>query len=166
MAFKNRKSNYPLYETTHFKDLREMTENVADKYPDKVAFRYKKHPRDKETSTYTYEESRVYVRSIATEFISLGLTEQKVALIGEAAPEWAFSYFALMSVGAIVVPIDKELPAEDTASIMNTAECSAIVFSTVTEEKVKGLRESVPTLKNFVEWGESAADFALSISAV
>ena len=78
MAFKNRKSNYPLYETTHFKDLREMTENVANRYPDKVAFRYKKNPRDKEVLTYTYEESRVYVRSIATEFIAMGLTGEKV----------------------------------------------------------------------------------------
>ncbi len=166
MAFKNRKSNYPLYETTHFKDLREMTENVANKYPDKVAFRYKKNPRDKAVSTFTFEESRVYVRSIATEFISMGVTGEKVALVGEAAPEWAFSYFALMSVGAIVVPIDKELPVEDMASIMNTAECSAVVFSTVSEQKITALRESVPTLKNFVEWGEAAADFALPIAKV
>ena len=166
MAFKNRKSNYPLYETTHFKDLREMTENVAERFPDKVAFRYKKSPRDKETSTYTYAESRVYVRSIGTEFISLGLTGEKVALIGEAAPEWAFSYFALMSAGAIVVPIDKELPADDMASIMNTAECSAIVFSTVTEPKITELKANVPTLKTFIEWGETIADYAVSLVSV
>ena len=166
MAFKNRRSNYPLYETTHFKDLREMTENVANRFPDKVAFRFKKSPRDKETSTYTYEQSRVFVRSIATEFLSMGLSGEKVALIGEAAPEWAFSYFALMSVGAIVVPIDKELPVEDMASIMNTAECSAIVFSTVTESKIGEAKATVPSLKSFIEWGESTADFALSVSEV
>ena len=47
MAFKNRKKNYPLYETTNFSNLREMTENVADRYPDKIAFSYKKNPMDK-----------------------------------------------------------------------------------------------------------------------
>ena len=143
-----------------------MTENVADKYPDKVAFRYKKTPRDKETSTYTFEQSRVFVRSIATEFISMGLTGEKVALIGEAAPEWAFSYFALMSVGAIVVPIDKELPVDDMSSIMNTAECSAVVFSTVTEPKINEAREKVATLKTFVEWGDAIPDWAVSIESV
>ena len=40
MAFKNRKKNYPLYETTKFSDFREMVENVADRYPDKVARLY------------------------------------------------------------------------------------------------------------------------------
>lgn len=143
-----------------------MTENVANKYPDKVAFRYKKNPRDKETLTYTFEESRVFVRSIGTEFISMGLTGEKVALIGEAAPEWAFSYFALMSVGAIVVPIDKELPVDDMASIMNTAECSAVVFSTVTEAKINEAREKVATLKNFVQWGEKIAEYAVSVESV
>ena len=166
MAFKNRRSNYPLYETTHFKDLREMTENVADKFPDKVAFRYKKHPRDKETLTYTYEQSRVYVRALGTEFISMGLTGEKVALIGEAAPEWAFSYFALMSVSAIVVPIDKELPGDDMLSIINTAECSAVVFSTVAEAKISEIKDKAPTLKTFVEWGEPTADYAVSVESV
>ena len=166
MAFKNRKANYPLYETTHFSDLREMTENVAKRFPDKVAFRFKRDVREKTASTYTYEESRVYVRSIATELIAMGLTDKKVALIGEAAPEWAFSYFALMSVGAIVVPIDKELPVPDMASIINTAECAAVVFSTAVEKKISEMRESAPTLVDFIEWGEPTADFARSIESV
>ena len=55
MAFKNRKKNYPLYKTTEFSDFREMTENVAARYPDRVALGYKKHPMDKETLTYTYK---------------------------------------------------------------------------------------------------------------
>ncbi len=166
MAFKNRKANYPLYETTHFSDLREMTENVAKRFPDKVAFRFKKDVREKEVLSYTYEQSRVYVRSLATELIAMGLTDKKVALIGEAAPEWAFSYFALMSVGAIVVPIDKELPAPDIASIINTAECSAAVFSSVAEKKIGEIRDSAPTLTDFIQWGEPTADFARPIESV
>jgi long-chain acyl-CoA synthetase len=35
---RNYKKNYPLYETTVFSDFRVMTENVANKYPDKIAF--------------------------------------------------------------------------------------------------------------------------------
>ena len=53
MAFKNRKKNYPLYETTKFSNFREMTENVADRYPDRIAFSYKKNPTDKEILHFT-----------------------------------------------------------------------------------------------------------------
>jgi long-chain acyl-CoA synthetase len=44
MAFKNRRKNYPLYETTIFENIRVMTENVAQRFPDKNAITYKKKP--------------------------------------------------------------------------------------------------------------------------
>ena len=39
-----KKKNYPYYETTVFHDFREMTVNVAKKYPDRVAISYKNKP--------------------------------------------------------------------------------------------------------------------------
>ncbi|MBQ2249196.1 MAG: AMP-binding protein [Clostridia bacterium] len=166
MAFKNRKKNYPLYETTHFKHFREMVENVAERYPDRYAISYRKRPSDKQPSHYTYREGKEYVRDLATEFISMGMCDQKVALIGEASPEWVFSYFALMAMGAITVPIDKELPAADIASILNTAETPFVVFSKVAEAKISEIKESVPSLQCFVEFGDSAADYAQSLADV
>ena len=58
MNFKNKKHNYPLYETTHFKEFREMVENVAAKKPDAYAVTYKKKPTDKEELHYTYTEGK------------------------------------------------------------------------------------------------------------
>ena len=166
MAFKNRKQNYPLYETTHFRDIREMVENVAERFPDRYALSFKKNPHDKEASHYTYQEGKEYVRNLATEFISMGVRDRKVAIVGEASPEWVFSYFALMSTGTVTVPVDKELPAEDIASILNTSECEYIVYSSVVDSKVEKLRELVPTLHTFVYWGQSKLDGAISIEEV
>ena len=166
MAFKNRKQNYPLYETTHFGDIREMVENVAERFPDRYALSFKKNPHDKEASHYTYQEGKEYVRNLATEFISMGVRDRKVAIVGEASPEWVFSYFALMSTGTVTVPVDKELPAEDIASILNTSECEYIVYSSVVDGKVEKLRELVPTLHTFVYWGQSKLDGAISIEEV
>ena len=166
MAFKNRKQNYPLYETTHFRDIREMVENVAERFPDRYALSFKKNPHDKEASHYTYQEGKEYVRNLATEFISMGVRDRKVAIVGEASPEWVFSYFALMSTGTVTVPVDKELPAEDIASILNTSECEYIVYSSVVDGKVEKLRELVPTLHTFVYWGKSKLNGAISIEEV
>ena len=82
MAFRNRKRNYPLYETTMFKDIREMTENAAERFPDKNALSYKKKATSKETLHYTYSEGRDFIRSIATEFIFMGMRDTNVAIIG------------------------------------------------------------------------------------
>ena len=50
---------YPLYETTVFEDFRIMTENVAEKYPGKTAFSFKRNPKDKETVKVTYAETEI-----------------------------------------------------------------------------------------------------------
>ena len=166
MAFKNRKKNYPLYETTMFDNLRTMTENVANRFPDKNAITYKIKPTSKEVLHYTYEEGRVFIRSIATEFISMGMRDNNVALIGEASPEWVFSYFALMSIGAVTVPIDKELPVDDMASILNTAACPFVVYSSAIAEKIKAVKELVPSLNTFVEMGSGCEEFATNLDTV
>ncbi len=167
MSFKNRKKNYPLYETTHFRNFKEMVENVAARYPDRYAISYKKNPASKgEASHYTYAQGRDYVRALATEFISMGLENKHVAIIGEASPEWVFTYFALMSMGAVTVPIDKELPAEDITSILNTAACPTMVFSSVCQEKITSLKDNVPSLTTFVEFGDTTAPYATTLEEI
>ncbi len=153
MAFKNRKHNYPLYETTKFSDIREMVENAAERHADKYALTFKKNPNGKEVSHYTFRESRNEIMALATEFISMGFEGENIAIIGESSPEWIFSYFALMSMGAITIPIDKELPPEDIASILNTSECKYAIVSSVIAEKTKVLFDLVPTLQKLIEWG-------------
>ena len=111
MAFKNRKKNYPLYETTKFADFREMVENVADRFPEKVAFRFKEDPKQKEASTKTFAECRDYVRALATELHSMNVENKTIAIIGAASVDWFMSYTAIMCTGAVTVPIDKELPS-------------------------------------------------------
>lgn len=166
MAFKNRKQNYPLYETTHFRDFREMVENVAKRFPDRNALSYKKNPHDKEISHYTYAQGREYVRDLATKFISMGVENKTVAIVGEASCEWVFSYFSLMSTGAITVPIDKDLPIEDMASILNTAECEFIVYSSAIDKKITALTALVPTLRSYIFWGKSSIDGAIGLDEV
>ena len=84
MAFKNRRKNYPLYETTKFSDFREMTENVAKRFPNKVAFQYKLDPKDKVVQKITFAESREFIKNLATELHSMNVEGKRVALIGQA----------------------------------------------------------------------------------
>ncbi len=163
MPTKNRKKNYKRYETTHFSDFREMTENVAEKYPDRVAFRWKTSPHDKETQSITFAKSRDAIRALTTELHSMNLSGKRVAIIGGASCEWFFSYTALMTMGAVTVPIDKELPVSDMSSIINTAGCVCAVFSASVSEKIREVVSLCPTLETLIVFGgeyEGARDYA------
>lgn len=123
-----KKKNYPLYETTKFRDFRVMTEQAATLHGSDTAFSYKKNPNDAEVVKISFDQARNDIRNFGTECIAMGLRDKKCAIIGTGSVGWIYSYFALMSVGAVTVPIDKELPAADMASIIERAGCSAIFY--------------------------------------
>lgn len=161
-----RNKDYPLYETTIFEDFRIMTENIAKKYPDRVAFSFKKDPHDTETVKVTYSQARDFIRDIGTELISMGFRDRHVALIGETSYEWISSYFSLMSIGSVVVPIDKDLPVDEISGIMNFAGCEAVLYSPLIEDKIEILKEKVLPLKKFVCLGKTDKDYSSSIHDV
>ncbi len=158
------KEYYPLYETTVFRDFRVMTENVARKYPDRIAISYKKDPRDREVVNVTYAEARDYIRNIGTELIAMGCRDRHVALIGESSFEWICSYFSLMSIGSVVVPLDKDYPADDISDIMNKAESELVVYSPAIEEKIEQIKGRVSGLKTFICMGNTNMPDAIRLS--
>lgn len=140
---KNRTKNYPLYETTVFEDFRIMTENVAKKYPNRIAYSYKENPHKKEVTRKTFAETREYIIAMGTGLVSEGAREKHIAIVGEASYNWVTSYYACMSIGAVTVPIDKELPTEDIRSIIESAECDFVIYSSVIDSKIGKVRDDL-----------------------
>ncbi len=147
---KNRSKNYPLYETTVFEDFRIMTENVANKYPDRIAYSFKENPHKKEVTRKTFAETREYIVAMGTGLVSEGVREKHIAIIGEASYNWITSYYATMSIGAVTVPIDKELPADDIKSIVESSECDFVIYSSVIDAKIEKMREELSTHPVFI----------------
>ena len=138
---KNRTTNYPLYETTVFEDFIIMTENVANKYTNKVAYSFKENPHKPEITKKTFAETRKYIVAMGTGLVEFGVREKHIAIVGEASYNWITSYYATMSIGAVTVPIDKELPAEDIKSIIESAVIVEKAFEGVSVEE-SGKREN------------------------
>lgn len=147
---KNRTKNYSLYETTVFEDFRIMTENVANKYPNKVAYSFKENPHKPEITKKTFAETRKYIVAMGTGLVEFGVREKHIAIVGEASYNWITSYYATMSIGAVTVPIDKELPAEDIKSIIESAECDFVIYSSVIDAKIKNVREELSISPKFI----------------
>lgn len=147
---KNRTKNYPLYETTVFEDFRIMTENVANKYPNKVAYSFKENPHKPEITKKTFSETRKDIVALGTGLVDFGVREKHIAIVGEASYNWVISYYATMSIGAVTVPIDKELPSDDIQSIIETAECDFVIYSSVIDNKMKTVREQLSINPKFI----------------
>ena len=150
--------NYPLYETTIFENFRVLTENAADKTPDVAACVYRKHPDDAEPVTVTYEQMRCDIRHMGTEELAMGLRDAHVALIGESSYFWVCSYFSLMAISAVTIPLDKEMPLVDMAATLIRAETTALFCSPAISDKVEQLLPLVPAIKTVIYMTDEAIE--------
>ena len=114
--------NYPIYKTTFIDDMRSLVEEAATNYPNSIAISYKENYYDKEVKRVRFTQWRDDVRNLGTALISKGLREEKIAIIGENSYGWCCSFFAVMAIGSVTVPVDKELPLDDIEGIINTTE--------------------------------------------
>ena len=146
--------NYPIYQTTFIDDMRSLVEEAAQNFPDSIAISYKNKPSDKEVQKVTFTQWREDVRNLGTAFIANGLREQNIAIVGENSYGWCCSFFGVMAIGSVTVPVDKELPTDDINGIITTTGCKAVIFGKTAEEKIKAI---------LAEGGLSSAELLVSI---
>ena len=148
--------NYPIYKTTFIDDMRSLVEEAAQNFPDSTAISYKERPSDKEVKTVSFPQWRDDVRNLGTALISKGLREENIAIVGENTYGWCCSFFAVMAIGSVTVPVDKELPIEDIDGIITTTGCKAVIYGKTAEEKIKELLQ---------KGGLKSAELLVSIEA-
>ena len=113
----------------------------------------------------SYRELRKNVESLALGFSSLTIgRSDRVAIISENRPEWVYTDFALIALGAIDVPIYPTLTPKQLSYIFNDSGIkAAVVSNTLQLNKVLKIREDVPSLEYIIVMTESAADESKSI---
>ena len=129
--------NYPIYKTTFIDDMRSLVEEAAQNFTDSIAISYKENYWDKEVRKVTFTQWRDDVRNLGTALISGGFREKTIAIVGENSYGWCCSFFGVMAIGSVTVPVDKELPAEDIDGIITTTDCKAVIFGKASEARIK-----------------------------
>jgi long-chain acyl-CoA synthetase len=99
----------------------------------------------------------------AVEELSMGLREMgvapgdRVALLSENRPEWAFVDLAALAARAVDVPIYPSLPAAQVLYILNDSQAKVLFVSTALQaRKVAEIRAEAKHLQHVVGFGEGA----------
>ena len=156
--------NYPIYKTTFIDDMRSLVEEAAQNFPDSTAISYKENYWDKEVKRVSFTQWRDDVRNLGTALISNGLREENIAIVGENSYGWCCSFFAVMAVGSVTVPVDKELPIDDIDGIITATACKAVIFGKASESRIKEILKNggLKTVKMLISVAaESSLDPAL-----
>ena len=140
---------YQLHEKKEYANIRELVERAAEMYPNNIAYSYKTKPHDKETAKVDFTALRDDVRALGTELLSRGLHGKHCAVIGKFSYSWVRMYFALLSIGAVIVPLDRDWLSADLADTAERAEIDYLFIDADIKEKGDVIAERL-NLSSFV----------------
>jgi long-chain acyl-CoA synthetase len=145
-----------------YKNLAEMFFSTAEKFGDRTAYMYKP---ENEYLSISFNEAKNSVEKIAAGLASIGVKSgDKVAIVSPNRYEWTFTDFAILSIGAISVPIYPSLLQDQVKYILHDSE-SVAVFCSDEEQynKVHAARDSCPEIKSVITF-DSVKDDGKHIS--
>ena len=152
MALKNYNHNYPMKEVKFTPNMKVVIEDsIAKKneFGQDIAFRYRK---GKEIIDVSFEQFYLDTKYLGSAFTNLGFKKgSKIAMIGPNSYEWVNVFVSVLNSEAVFVPVDKELPIEEIAYVINDSETDVFFYyGTNYDEKIKANLSLFPKVKYFV----------------
>lgn len=135
--------NHILHEKKDFADARELIEWAGDEYADRYAYSYKPDPRGSEIVKVSFQTFRDDVRALASELIAMGCSSKHVVVIGKFSYDWTRMYYAILSIGAVIVPLDRDWTAEDLSKTAIRANASFLFCDEDIADKAAHIAENV-----------------------
>lgn len=123
----------------NIKTLYDIFLNSIQEFKERPSFSYAGE------SASTYEVFGSNVNSLSMVLAQNGIKRgDKVAILGANMPNWALSYFSIISMGAVAVPILPDFTAFEIVNIIEHSETTALIVSSKLEYKIPdGLRDKL-----------------------
>src|SRR5215510_7105214 len=97
-------------------------DEAAERYSDKVATMF-------QNGEVTYSQLKQTADLVARGFLSLGIGNgDRVAIWMAGYAEWAYLYFALARIGAIIVPVNTRYRPEEIEYVLNKSKASVLIL--------------------------------------
>lgn len=137
-----------LYDVRKITDLRDMVQQSTDIYGDLDAFLVKN--TNGTIRNIKFRQFNNDINHLGTALYDLGLQGCKIAIISENRYEWCVSYLAIVNGTGVVVPLDKELPENEIASLLDRSDAAAVFCSGEYLDVLIRKKQSLPNLKKII----------------
>lgn len=119
---------------------------------------------DYKGESFTYAEVGKTIAGFHNFLAGAGIRKgDKVALAGRNSARWCISYLAVVSYGAVIVPILPDFNPDDIVEIILHSDsslliCSDAIFETLNTDKLKNLK-GVVSANSFIPLGSNSKEF-------
>ncbi len=144
-----------------YASLGDMFKGVSERFPDKTAYMFKEQGQYQSIS---FKEVQNHVAQLAAGLKKLGVKgKDKVLVLSENRLEWAITDYAILSLGAVTVPIYPTLLPSHIEFIINNSEGEILFVSNKHQlEKIHEITDKLSKLKNIILIEGDPSDDAFS----
>lgn len=143
------------YSAERVQDLRELVVRGARRYGDRIAF--KDLDGAGNVHQHSFRQLQADVAALGTALLDRGFAGKHVALVGESSYSYVLCYLAVVNIGAVVVPIDKELTKDELIQLMRRSDVEALLH-TDTLSELDDLLKQCPRISIAANMGMYARD--------
>ncbi len=131
--------------------LRDIIKKWADFYGDKNFLTYVSDFEKGLDEKYTYKDMHVISNRLANGFLNMGIGKGTgIALIDINSPEYLFTIYAAMKIGAYIVLINTALKGDGLKYIIEHADASSIVIHWSFLDSFLEIKEKLPKVTKFI----------------
>lgn len=129
-------AKYKNYQVPVYKTLKEMLSASVIAFADHTAFMEKHEGVWRRKCYREYGED---VNALGTELLARGYGGKRIIVTGVNCYAWVVSYMAVICGVGVVVPVDKEIPAEELANIASVSEAALVIYGGKSADKVDAI---------------------------
>lgn len=137
-----------LFPVERMRDMRQLVQRAAKKFNGVVA--YKQYDEKGDIVVLTFRQLLEDMNALGSVLLNRGYKGKHFAVVGDSSYQWILSYLAVVNGVGVIVPIDKELPNDDIAKLINKADVDGVFFSRTLEDDMEDILSKCPRVKTVV----------------
>lgn len=133
--------------------LGQVLEEITKKYPQQIAIKFGKQK-------ITYQQLNRLANRASHALLNLGIQKgDRIGILLENRPEYIISYFSVLQIGGVVVPLNTFLAGAELLYIMNDCQLKVLITSEKFLKTIKPILPQLLSLKYTILVGSPAEDF-------
>ncbi len=139
---------YPYNSTRDVTVIKDIVDYRISHTPEKDAFRVRVDAE--RYNPITWKQFRHDIDCLGTALLARGLQDEHICVLGENAYEWILTYFTGLCGVGVIVPLDRDLPAEKLHELIDFADAEAVVFSKGYAKVADAIKDKLPRVKAWI----------------
>lgn len=140
--------NKPFYEIREIRDFKDLIDQSEKLFSERPA--YKLRNSDGIYYEVTYSNLRHSVYYLANSLVNDGYNRAHIAVVGANSYNWAVTYLAVTCSDNVIVPIDKELTADNMMDVIKDSDSTVLFGDKKYIKRIEALKDQLPEGFRFI----------------